>query len=635
MSRIGTSFTRTSLLQTSSNQLSQLQNTQRDIQILEQQIATGRAVENASDAPERAASILALQSSLRDREQQGLNTATAVTTLNAADGALGEATTILIEARDTASSQVGIGSDAATRSAQAAVIDAQVDALLNLANTQSNRVSVFGGNSGAEAGGRVFERFLGGIRYVGGTENLAADLGGAEAQSFNVNGSDAFGALSARVRSSRDLEPTLTGATALANVNGPRGSLAEVSLDGGLEVQINGTSVAVDLTFAQTLDDVAVRVNAAIDSVVPGGNTVTLRDPAGGGTAATLGVDGLTSTGGAVSAGSALTRQLTAQTALADLGVTIDLASGVRLQQGETTVDVDLSGATTVQDVQNIFDQLDLGVRVEINADGRGLNLVSEVAGIELSVGENGGTTATDLGIRSFGLDTRLDDFNGASGVQAVAAGDDLSVSLHDGTTFAVDLFGAETVADVVSRLQAAATAAGVAGADFTVGLAAVGNGLTVTDNTVGTGSFVIADVDPSSAATQLGLAADVGTANTLDGEDRATIRVENAFTHLTDLRTALENDSTAGITLAGDQLETDIDSVVSARGSVGVQTQRLEESQLRYEQQAAQEQTVLSDLQDADLVEVLSRYQQLQIQLQASLQIAAQSQRQSLLDFL
>ena len=110
MSRIGTSFTRTSLLQTSANQLSQLQNTQRDIQILEQQIATGRAVENASDAPERTASILALQSSLRDREQQGLNTATAVTTLNAADGALGEATTILIEARDTASSQVGIGS---------------------------------------------------------------------------------------------------------------------------------------------------------------------------------------------------------------------------------------------------------------------------------------------------------------------------------------------------------------------------------------------------------------------------------------------------------------------------------------------------------------------------------------------
>jgi|GEM_PF-6607315 len=112
MSRIGTSFTRTSLLQTSSNQLSQLQNTQRDIQILEQQIATGRAVENASDAPERAASILALQSSLRDREQQGLNTATAVSTLNAADGALGEATTILIEARDTAGQhpeQPGVG----------------------------------------------------------------------------------------------------------------------------------------------------------------------------------------------------------------------------------------------------------------------------------------------------------------------------------------------------------------------------------------------------------------------------------------------------------------------------------------------------------------------------------------------
>ena len=43
----------------------------------------------------------------------------------------------------------------------------------------------------------------------------------------------------------------------------------------------------------------------------------------------------------------------------------------------------------------------------------------------------------------------------------------------------------------------------------------------------------------------------------------------------------------------------------------------------------------MLSDLEDADLTEVLSRYQQLQIQLQASLQVAAQAQQQSLLDFL
>ena len=651
MSSISSSLSRVSTLQNSASQLAQLQATQRALQTTEQQISSGRAVERPSDSPDRAATILSLQANLREREQQSLNAGTALSTLDAADAALGEATTILVEARDTASSQVGIGSDEATRSAQASVIDAQVDALLNLANTQSNRLSVFGGNGGAEAGERVFERFLGGVRYVGGTDNLTADLGGSEAQRFNDNGADAFGALSARVRSTRDLAPTTTGATALDDLSGPRGTLAGVAEDGALRVQVNATSVAVDLTHAGTLDDVIARVNAAIDSVSPGagalslgaagleltgvgGNTVTVRDPVDGGTAVTLGIDGLTSTGGAVSAGSALTRGLTAQTALADLGVAIDLTSGVRIEQGDNVVDVDLSGATTVQDVQNAFERLDLGVRLDITADGRGLNIVSEVAGLELSVGENGGTTATDLGIRSFGLNTRLDDFNFGSGVPAVAVGDDLSVSLHDGTTFGVDLFGADTVADVVTRLEAAATAAGVAGADFAVGLATTGNGLTVTDNTVGAGAFAVSDVDPSSAATRLGLAGDVGAASTLDGEDRATVRVENAFTHLNDLRTALETNSTAGITLAGDQLETDIESTIRARGAVGVQAQRLGESRDRYEQQAVQEQTVLSDLQDADLVEVLSRYQQLQIQLQASLQIAAQTQQQSLLDF-
>ena len=652
MSSIPTSFNRTSSLQNYATQLSQLQNTQRELQATEQQISTGRAVDRPSDAPERAASILALQSTLREREQQDVNTGTALSTLGAADAALGEATSILIEARDTASSQVGIGSDEGTRSAQAAVIDAQVDALLNLANTQSNRLSVFGGNGGAEAGGQVFERFLGGVRYVGGTDNLVADLGGSETQRFNDNGLDAFGALSARVRSTRDLSPTPTAAAALADLRGPRGVLAGVADGGALRVLVNGTAVAVDLSNSGTLDDVITRVNAAIDSVSPGagslalgaagleltgtgGNTVTVRDPVEGGAAATLGIEGLTSTGGVVSAGSALTRGLTAQTALADLGVAIDLTSGVRIEQGDNVVDVDLSGATTVQDLQNAFTRLDLGVRLDITADGSGLNIVSEVAGLELSVGENGGTTATDLGIRSFGLDTRLDDFNHGAGVPAVAVGDDLSVSLHDGTTFAVDLFGADTVGDVVNRLQGAATTAGVAAADFSVGLATTGNGLTVTDNTAGPGAFAIIDVDPSSAATRLGLAGDVGAANTLDGDDRATVRVENAFTHLNELRTALETNSSAGITLAGDQLETDIESAISARGAVGVQAQRLGESRDRYEQQAVQEQTVLSDLQDADLTEVLSRYQQLQVQLQASLQVAAQAQQQSLLDFL
>lgn len=652
MSSISQSLGRVSTLQNSVNQLSRLQTTQNELVLAEEQISTGVAIARPSDAPSQAGTVLSLQRSLRERAQESRNAELAVATLGAADGALGEVTNILIEARDTASSQVGIGSDEATREGQAAVIDAQLDALLSLANTQSNRLSVFGGNGGAEAGGDVFERFLGGVRYVGGSEDLLVDAGGSQTQQINGNGGDAFGSLSARVLSTRDLGPTLTGETDLADLSGSLGAVASAADAGTLRLQVNTTEVVVDLTHAVNVDDVIARVNAAIEAITPGagslalgatgleltgagGNTVSLDDTATGSAASGLGIAGLSSTGGAPAAGSALVRSLNPQTALTDLGVAIDLTSGLQISQGDNVAQLDLSGATTVEDLQNAFTELGFGVRLEINADGSGLNLVNEVAGLELSVGENGGTTASDLGIRSFGLDTRLDDFNQGLGVPAVAVGDDLTVSLHDGTQFSVDLFGTQTVGDVVSRLEAAATAAGVAGADFTVGLAAVGNGLTVSDNTTGPGSFSIANVDPSVAASSLGLAGDVGTANVLNGEDRATVRVENAFTHLNDLRTALLNNSSSGITFAGDHLEADIESAIQARGSVGVQSRRLEESRLRFEQQAAQEQTVLSSLQDADLVEVLSRFQQLQIQLQASLQVAAQSQQQSLLDFL
>ncbi len=652
MSTISSSLSRVSTLQNAASQLSRLQTTQSELLVAEEQIATGVAIARPSDSPSQAGTVLSLQRSLREREQESRNAGLAVATLDAADGALGEVTNLLIEARDTASSQVGIGSDAATREGQAAVIDAQLDALVNLANTQSNRLSVFGGNGGAAAGEDVFERFLGGVRYVGGSEDLLVDAGGSQTQQINGNGGDAFGSLSARVLSTRGLEPTLTGETALAALTGPLGAVGSSAEAGTLRLQVNTTEVVVDLTHAVNVDDVIARVNAAIDAITPGagslalgatgleltgagGNTVSLTDTATGNAATGLGVAGLASTGGAPAVGAELVRSLDPQTALADLGVAIDLASGLQISQGDNVAELDLSGATTIEDLQNAFTDLGLGVRLEINADGSGLNLVNEVAGLELSVGENGGTTASDLGIRSFGLDTRLEGFNRGEGVPAVAVGDDLSVSLHDGTEFSVDLFGTETVGDVVARLEAAATAAGVAAGDFTVGLAAVGNGLTVSDNTAGPGSFAIANVNPSVAASSLGLAADVGTANVLNGEDRATVRVENAFTHLNDLRTALINDSTSGITFAGDRLEADIESAIQARGSVGVQSRRLEESRLRFEQQAAQEQTVLSALQDADLVEVLSRFQQLQIQLQASLQVAAQSQQQSLLDFL
>ena len=71
--------------------------------------------------------------------------------------------------------------------------------------------------------------------------------------------------------------------------------------------------------------------------------------------------------------------------------------------------------------------------------------------------------------------------------------------------------------------------------------LAKTGNGLVFTDNTAGAESFAIANANQSLAghATWASLSTP-GATDVITGTDEATVRVENAFTHLMNLRDAL-----------------------------------------------------------------------------------------------
>ena len=222
--------------------------------------------------------------------------------------------------------------------------------------------------------------------------------------------------------------------------------------------------------------------------------------------------------------------------------------------------------------------------------------------------------------------------------------GNDFTVTLADGTAFGVDLSGAATVADVIDRTNAAAAAAG-AGA-FSAGLAATGTGLVFDDGTSGPGALTVAWENQSHAIEHLGFAptsvADAsggsggsGGGGELRGADTATLHVDNAFTHLSNLAAALRNDDATGITLAGGGLEADTDRAIAARSAVAVRAASLEDAQERATDLTETETAMLSELTDADLAEVITRYQRLQTQLQASFQTTAQSLRLSLFDYL
>ena len=56
-------------------------------------------------------------------------------------------------------------------------------------------------------------------------------------------------------------------------------------------------------------------------------------------------------------------------------------------------------------------------LHAEINADATGINIRSRFSGSDFQIGENGGQTATQLGVRTLTGATRLDELNHGVGV--------------------------------------------------------------------------------------------------------------------------------------------------------------------------------------------------------------------------
>ena len=655
MSQIGNISSRTTLLMTSNGLMSSLRRTQRELLDRQNEISTGLAVRTPSDDPAHVATILALEQRVETREQLQRNLQHSLSVLNNTDQALNDAFDLLIEAKNVALSQIDAGSDTQTRQSMTTVVDAQIHAAMEIGNRHFQGASLFGGRrSVGDPNGDVFVEFLGGIRYVGQGEGIAGDIGLNEDVAFTSNAVTAFGALSARVRGRVDLDPQATASTRLQDLNGAQGRGVR---SGSVSVIVDGQTVTVDLTSAQTLGDVVTRVNDTIQGIDPtagdlsivgsalvltanAGHTVRIDDLGEGATAADLGI-AMTATGTSL-IGTDLDPRLTELSQLSSLGGAMDMTSGLQVTQGGTSVTLDLSNTTTIQDLMNVINRQELGLRLEINEDATGLDLISDVSGLELSIGENGGTTATDLGLRTFDTTTQLSDFNFGFGVSTDPGKDDFSVELHDGSSFAVSLEGATTVGQVLDRVRQAAVDAGLSvgqpgdgGTDFNLGLVTNGNGMQFDDNTTGTGDFRVISLGTSQAAANLGIEMNTGLDGSFVSDDLAKVRVEGVFTHMIQLRHSLGTDDSRGIRFAGDGLEGDLDQMSQARADVAVRAQRVERQQDRNADMDLAEQTVLSGLRDADLTEAITRLTQLQQQLEASLRVGSINLQLSLLDFL
>lgn len=658
MSAIPANLARVPNLLASRIALGGIQGTNRELLLLQVRLASGKEFSRPSENAIGASTVTVLEDAIERRDQRIRNLSQADATLGALDAALADVADILQEAKGIGLSQIGVGSDEATRRNQATVIDSMLGSLTSIANRDLRGIHVFGGDAHATA---PFSGLLGGLRYTGTGLGMRADLGLASDIRVTMSGEQAFGALSGRVKGDRDLDPSLTLSTRLSSLNGANGNGVRA---GSIEVEVNGTVSTVDLSDADSVGDVVNRISAAIQATDPGATvaidpvsgdriaitpsaatTVIIRDSNSTTTAGDLGLSG-TYPGGATTTGLDLNPRITELTRLDSLsGMTLPLGEIV-IRNGGQARRFDLSTYTTVQDFQNAVVASGIGVRVEIAEDGTRLNVRNELSGATMSVEELGGTTATELGIRSFAGSTLLSDFNEGRGIRQAdgaidpitglpdpAADRDLRITLKDGRAFEVELEGDLTVQDALDSINAAAAAAGVTPAEFTAALTSTGNGIELSDATTGT-TTLVEDINNSSAATDLGIAGSTNTA-TLSGTDRATVAVDSVFSHLMALRDALLANDERGIEFATERLEADLGRATEARADVGVRSRRLAEATAREEELGIQDMALRSSIQDLDFTAAATRFASLQQQLEAGLAGASRAVNLSLLDFL
>jgi len=232
-------------------------------------------------------------------------------------------------------------------------------------------------------------------------------------------------------------------------------------------------------------------------------------------------------------------------------GTPWDQTSGLQIVNGGATYTVAFGGAQTVQDVLNTLNSSEAGVLAKINEDGTGINVRSRISGYDFTIGENGGTTAADLGLRTFTADVRLEDLNFERGVP-IETGFDFRITDSNGAFIDVDMTGLNTIGEVLTQIN---TLAGVAGAGFQAGLAVTGNGIELIEAAPGAGTLTVARKGVgfdyiSFAANKLGLiaagadqaqAATVAGSQVLTGADVNPRETESIFTALVRLRAALE----------------------------------------------------------------------------------------------
>jgi flagellar hook-associated protein 3 FlgL len=619
------------------------------LQQLDEQLSTGLQFTLPGQNPQATSSILPIQQNVAAQTQYQTNLTTDQSFLSTTDSALQTVGNSISQANSLLLSGLGATSTPAENQADATQVGTIISGLINTANSTFQGQYLFGGSASQQAPFQV--ETDGTVLYTGNQSSINSQVDSGLVLPNNVDGVTAFGAISTPLGS--DINPALTLQTNLSDLNNGRGVPT-----GSIQVTLTPTSgpsttETINLTQARTVSDVQQLIQGAFPpgavtvGIAPGSpadaltisgatGTVAVSDLNGGTTAESLGLAGAAAP--SITSGD-LNPLLTLQTDLSALngGQGVDTTDGIQITDGSTQQTVNISGDTTVQDLLNTLQSADPNLSVGINVAGNGLAISTRLSGANFSIGENGGTTATDLGIRTMTGSTLLSSLNLGQGVPVTATDSsgnpvpaNLEIQRRDGSTVEVNLAGAVTVQDVLNDINA------VAPGQLVASLNSVGNGISVTDNDgSSTGPLTITSNPISQALGIAGTQSSTDPTQPLVGQDVNPQQANGVFNLLVQLQSALQTSNNAELTRLQPLFQQELTRVSDVQGAVGSRQQLLSQIQNQASTTQTNLQSSLSNLQNVNMATAITQLTQIQTSLQATLQVAASSMQLNLFQYL
>jgi flagellar hook-associated protein 2 len=341
--------------------------------------------------------------------------------------------------------------------------------------------------------------------------------------------------------------------TALSQINDGRGIRTASSGD-DLQIASSTGTFTVSLGTAKTLGQVIDAINTAGGGkvkadIAPGANGLRLTDTGGGAITVSDLTDskaaedlGLAGTANGVMNGTSLIASLNS-TLISSLrgGTGIPLGTISLTGRGGATANVDLSGATSVQDILDGINNAGVGIKASLNSSGNGISL-SDTTGASgnIVVGEVNSTTAAVLGIKGT-FDATVTSVNGANlhhqyvtsntaltalnGGKGIGTGS-FTITGSNGQTATIDTSSGNfiTLGDIIKSINAR-------GIGVTASVNANGNGLLLTDTAGGASKLKVVAGNGTTALDLNLLAAGTttttATGTTIDGAYEKTVTVD------------------------------------------------------------------------------------------------------------